>query len=88
MTTRRDLLKFGAAAALSSVAARLGAQTRAPRRILLLGGTGFLGPHVVHAAVSRGHHLTMLNRGQRAPNQNAGDYAKVEAIRPPPPERF
>lgn len=81
MTTRRDLLKFGAAAALSSVAARLGAQTRGPRRILLLGGTGFLGPHVVHAAVSRGHHLTMLNRGQRAPNQNAGDYAKVEAIR-------
>jgi 2'-hydroxyisoflavone reductase len=80
-TNRRDVLRLGAAAMLSTLATRIGAQGRTPRRILLLGGTGFVGPHIVHAALSRGHHVTMLNRGQREPNQNAGDYAKVEAIR-------
>ena len=52
-----------------------------PRRILMLGGTGFLGPHLVHAALGRGHQVAMLNRGRRTPNQNAGDFAKVEALR-------
>ena len=81
MTNRRDVLKLGVAAFLSSLAHGVGAQGRKPRRILILGGTGFVGPHIVHAALSRGHHVSMLNRGQREPNQNAGDYAKVEAIR-------
>jgi 2'-hydroxyisoflavone reductase len=40
---------------------------RAPRalRILILGGTGFTGPHQVRYAVSRGHTVTVFNRGQR-----------------------
>ena len=38
-----------------------------PLRILVLGGTGFLGPHFVEAARSRGHVLTLFNRGRRAP---------------------
>ena len=45
-------------------------------RILLLGGTGFIGPHIVHAALGRGHQVAMLNRGRRTPNQNAGDFAR------------
>jgi 2'-hydroxyisoflavone reductase len=40
----------------------------APLRILILGGTGFLGPHFVEAARSRGHVLTLFNRGRRAPD--------------------
>jgi 2'-hydroxyisoflavone reductase len=32
-------------------------------RILVLGGTRFLGPHVVAAAQSRGHEVTVFNRG-------------------------
>lgn len=36
----------------------------ARRRILILGGTGFLGPHVVEAALARGHTLTLFNRGK------------------------
>jgi 2'-hydroxyisoflavone reductase len=81
MTSRRDLLQLGVATVLSGLfpAARLVAQL--PRRILVLGGTGFIGPHIVHAALARGHQVTMLNRGQREPNQNAADFARVEAIR-------
>lgn len=49
---------------------RLGAsQARAPRplRILILGGTGFIGPHQVSYALERGHSLTLFNRGRTAP---------------------
>ena len=60
---------------------RRGGAAQKPRRILLLGGTGFVGPHLVHAALARGHHVSMLNRGRRTPNQNAGDFARVEALR-------
>ena len=37
----------------------------APRRILILGGTGFIGPHQVRAAIARGHSVTVFNRGRR-----------------------
>jgi 2'-hydroxyisoflavone reductase len=80
MKTRREFLELTAAAALTS-AFRFPVEERsAPLRILILGGTGFVGPHIVHAALARGHTVAMLNRGQRAPNQNTGDFAKVEAI--------
>lgn len=36
----------------------------APKKILVLGGTGFLGPHIVRAALDRGHTLTLFNRGK------------------------
>jgi 2'-hydroxyisoflavone reductase len=35
--------------------------------ILLIGGTIFLGRHVVDAALARGHRLTLFNRGQHNP---------------------
>ena len=34
-------------------------------RLLVLGGTGFLGPHFVRAALDRGHDVTLFNRGKR-----------------------
>lgn len=37
-------------------------------RILILGGTGFLGRHLVRAAVARSHNVTLFNRGQSAPD--------------------
>lgn len=43
------------------------AKPRAPKSILVLGGTGFLGPHVVTAARARGHTLTLFNRGKTHP---------------------
>ena len=34
--------------------------------ILVLGGTGFIGPHLVHQLVERGHHVSIFTRGRRA----------------------
>lgn len=34
-------------------------------KLLVLGGTVFLGRHVVEAALAAGHHVTMFNRGRR-----------------------
>jgi 2'-hydroxyisoflavone reductase len=81
MIDRRHVLKLGASALSTALFARARLLARAPRRILFLGGTGFIGPHIIHAALSRGHQVAMMNRGQREPNQNAGDFARVEAIR-------
>ncbi len=36
--------------------------------LLILGGTGFLGPHIVRRAVERGHAMTLFNRGKSNPN--------------------
>jgi len=35
-------------------------------RILILGGTGFTGPHQVRYALARGHTVTLFNRGRQA----------------------
>jgi 2'-hydroxyisoflavone reductase len=34
-------------------------------RLLILGGTGFTGPHQVRYALSRGHRVTLFNRGKQ-----------------------
>lgn len=65
----------------AAVAGAFRIQARAPRRILFLGGTGYIGPHIIHALLARGHHVAMMNRGRREPNQNADDFSNVEAIR-------
>jgi 2'-hydroxyisoflavone reductase len=36
-------------------------------RLLILGGTGFIGPHQVRYARDRGHEVTIFNRGRSAP---------------------
>ena len=35
-----------------------------PLRILILGGTGFIGPHMVREALRRGHKVSLFNRGR------------------------
>ena len=35
------------------------------QKILILGGTGFLGPKTIAAALERGHEVTIFNRGKR-----------------------
>ncbi len=68
MTTRREVFTLGAAAiAMPGVGRLLAAVPRAsgPLDILVLGGTGFFGPHQVEYALARGHHLTLFNRGHK-----------------------
>jgi 2'-hydroxyisoflavone reductase len=62
----------GSAAPAPAVAG--GATTSAPRRIrlLILGGTGFIGPHQVRYAMERGHEVTIFNRGRSAPGMFPG----------------
>ena len=52
--------------------------SQAPRtlRILILGGTGFIGPHQVRYALSRGHEVTLFNRGRT----NAEIFPEVEKL--------
>ncbi len=53
-----------AIAGLSVGACRLdGEPAPVPLRILILGGTNFIGPHQVRNAVARGHEVTLFNRG-------------------------
>ena len=33
--------------------------------VLIIGGTGFIGPHLVRAAVDAGHNVAVFNRGNR-----------------------
>lgn len=55
----------------------LGDQAPRALRILILGGTGFIGPHEVRYARERGHTLTLFNRGRTAPDLFPG----VEQLR-------
>jgi 2'-hydroxyisoflavone reductase len=65
---RRSFL--GASLALGGLSALNGAGVLAESpparrlRILMLGGTGFLGPHTVRYALDRGHEVTLFNRGR------------------------
>src|SRR5580698_266286 len=62
---RRDFIRLSALAA-SAVALPAHADTSPkPMRLLILGGTGLIGPHQVRYALSRGHHVTIFNRGRQ-----------------------
>jgi 2'-hydroxyisoflavone reductase len=68
-TTRRHFIKISATAAgafgLAVKSNNLFAETTVkPLRILILGGTGFTGPFQVKYALSRGHKVTVFNRGK------------------------
>ncbi len=64
-TSRRAFLALVAASPLFASASTMkGAR---PRRLLILGGTAFLGPHLVDAARRRGFAVTLFNRGKTNP---------------------
>lgn len=71
MSSRRDFLKTTAALSggllLGSreVLGQLSRQQAKGLDILVLGGTGFIGPHLVRHAVGRGHRVTIFTRGRR-----------------------
>jgi 2'-hydroxyisoflavone reductase len=64
MTSRRDFLTI-TAAALAAHRLPVFARRAAPLDILVLGGTGFIGPHLVRYAAARGHRVTIFTRGRR-----------------------
>ena len=69
-TTRRHFIKVSAAAtAVMSTQDIFAEEKVKPLRILILGGTGFTGPFQVKYAVSRGHKVTVFNRGKTHPGE-------------------
>ncbi|MGO4262566.1 NAD-dependent epimerase/dehydratase family protein [Lysobacter sp. TAB13] len=80
---RRDFLAAGAASAgllaMPSFARTIAKPT--PRKILVMGGTGFLGPHFVEIARKHGHALTLFNRGKTNPDKFSGEeYHDIEQL--------
>ena len=84
--TRRDLIRLGALAAAGSALPLLargagpGAAAK-PLRILILGGTGFTGPFQVNYALSRGHKVTLFNRGKRPAPEWPGEVEQLHGDR-------
>lgn len=80
-TSRRDFMRVAAASTgalglglLPSFATRRAFgihvpshQPKAKLRILILGGTNFIGPYHVQHAIDRGHTVTLFNRGRTNP---------------------
>jgi 2'-hydroxyisoflavone reductase len=81
MIRRRDFLGGSlAAAALAACSRKSSPPPPAPAgkalKILVLGGTGYLGPAVVNFAKTRGHVLTLFNRGKT----NPGMFPDIEQL--------
>src|SRR5678815_3638935 len=75
MKRREAIQLFTAAAATTAIGGRVFAQSQ-KLRVLILGGTGFLGPHFVEALQAGGHQLTLFNRGK----SNPGLFKNLETL--------
>ncbi len=68
--TRREFMATSAAAAATSLLSNSLAfagpagKAKKPLRILILGGTGFLGPACTESALARGHAISLFNSGR------------------------
>ena len=64
----RTIPRAGAGTALALAGGRLMAEAKAANTMLILGGTGFIGPHMTELALARGWKVTHFNRGKRDPD--------------------
>ncbi len=72
--SRRHFFALGAAPLVAAPA---------KKKILILGGTGYLGPATVAAAQARGHELTLFNRGKTRPDLFKGNIEQLHGDRDP-----
>jgi 2'-hydroxyisoflavone reductase len=64
-STRRAFLQTSLASIPAlALAAQDGKAMPAKKKLLIIGGTGFLGPAIVTTALARGHEVTLFNRGR------------------------
>lgn len=82
-------LAFGAKAAAAIPAGPFSEQptsglpverARRSLKLLILGGTSFLGPYQVHRALERGHEVTIFTRGRTEPTIHTEDFQRVEHL--------
>jgi 2'-hydroxyisoflavone reductase len=97
-TTRRQFVQMSAmAAGAAGLAGRASAAATTPQtarasrslKLLVLGGTGLIGPPMVEYALARGHEVTLFNRGktnvdlfpglEKLVGDRNGDLASIEA---------
>jgi 2'-hydroxyisoflavone reductase len=64
LTRRAFLGTTMAMAAATAIDPAAVLSARAPKKVLVLGGTGFIGPHQVRSLLARGHAVTLFNRGR------------------------
>lgn len=85
MIDRRQWLQLvGASAAALALPGLVSAAAPAPAkplRILILGGTGFTGPHQVRYALGRGHKITLFNRGKKPKKEWPGEVEELHGDR-------
>lgn len=70
-----------AAAAVANAAGPAITPAAKPLRILILGGTGFIGPNQVRYALARGHKVSVFNRGKTNPGELPAGVEHLEGDR-------
>lgn len=84
--TRREFVKNGLTIAIAaplvgtSLLSFSAIEKTVPLRILILGGTSFLGPHQIAYALGRGHSVTTFTRGKTKPTIYQDLYDKVDML--------
>lgn len=85
--SKRDFLKKGLTLGLGLPLVGTGllscteeGKSTSPLRILILGGTSFLGPHQVAYAINRGHKVSIFTRGKTVPTVHTGAFDHVERL--------
>lgn len=83
-SSRRQFIKTGVAAGAALAAglpepghATEDEKQHEPLNVLVLGGTGFIGPHMVREMLRRGHSVTLFNRGRT----NSELFPDIETIK-------
>jgi len=84
--SRREFVKksmaLGAASLLSPYAIQASniLSSNQKLKILILGGTSFLGPHQISYALNRGHEVSIFTRGKTVPKIHQKLFSKVEKL--------
>ena len=85
--SRREFLEITAAASIAPVLPTLPkaeitkpSQATKKLKILVLGGTSFLGPHQIAYALERGHEVSTFTRGKTIPKVHQNLFSKVEKL--------
>ena len=68
MITRRHAIQIGALLAAQLGLPRGALSAAQGKTLLILGGTGFIGPHLTEQAMQAGWKVTHFNRGKRDPD--------------------
>lgn len=74
---RRSFIASTAGTALAAASSGFAAAAPRPLRLLILGGTRFIGLHMTELAIRRGHLVTFFNRGRT----NTERFPEIERLR-------